>query len=477
MPLAYLGEEIGLPKLAMPDNNDLSAEWSVYAKRDVEIIMTACIKWWQFLESNDMGNFASTLAGQAMNVYRHKYMKIPIFLDNNDKALALTRQGYYGGRVECFRVGRYDGDFYALDVNSMYPSVMQANPFPRKLIAHTRYANLTDLRNWLKRYSVTARVLLRTSIPFAPYRTKDKLIFPTGEFETILSTPELQYALDHAEILELLEVAVYEHDYLFTEFMNDMTTRKSQAKQSGNTVEEHQYKKLINSFYGKWGQSGGKWAEHEYTDDLTCKRWKELDLETGTIIHHRQLGGLIQSKENAGESRDSFPAIAAHVTAYARMNLWRIIEKAGHRNVFYTDTDCVWTNEAGYQALSDEIDPYRLGALKLDKRCNTMELWGAKDYRFGMISKTKGVRKKAVWLDDHKIMQEQWSGLRGLVASGDVTAPRTKTIVKNLKRVYEKGLVTAEGWVIPHRLIHQFGAPKPQAPLDVDAYLVSELLR
>lgn len=460
MPLSFLGDKIGLPKLDMPDNNDLALDWQTYGKRDVEIIRTACIKWWEFLASKDLGSFGSTLASQSMRVFRHKYMKHTIFIDNNENALNLTRSGYYGGRVECFRIGKYKQRYYALDVNSMYPSVMYRQKYPNKLISHTRYATEQDLRIWLRTYSVCARVLLITDRPFAPYRGKSKLYFPIGEFECILSTPELQYALDNCTILKILEVAVYDHEPLFTTMIEDMSALKVEYKLALNYVDEWLIKILMNSFYGKWGQSGGKWLEELLTDDLSCKRWIEYDVDSGKTIHHRQLGGLVQVKDTETESIDSFPAIAGHVTAYARMDLWRIIEKAGVTNVLYCDTDCVLTNEEGRDRLSDELHDTRLGALKIAGDYDGVEILGCKDYQWGPKIKHKGVKKNAVWLDSHTVRQEQWSGLRGLILHGDMSAPQTKTMIKNLRRIYDKGVVAPDGTVSPHHLPAQLHALK-----------------
>jgi DNA polymerase family B len=449
MPLAFLGEEIGLPKLDMPDNNDLTVEWESYGRRDVEILRAACIKWWDFLRENDFGSFAPTLAGQAMRVYRHRYMKHKIFIDSNERALKLTREGYYGGRCECFRIGKFTGDFSAWDVNSMYPFVMAVNRFPCKLLSHTYYANIRDLKTWLQTYAVTSRVLLRTSKPFAAVRNGGKLVFPIGEFEAILSTPEIKYALMHAEILEVREVAVYEQEYLFSDFVNDLYFRKQDSKRQGDTVKEFMYKKLLNSFYGKWGQSGGKWMEEDNCEDLSAKRWIEKDMVTGDIIYHRQLGGLHQIKSTEEESRESFPAIAAHVTAYARMHLWSIVELAQTTNVYYCDTDCVVVSADGTASLNALIDEYRLGALKKVGIYEEIELWGAKDYRFGTKEKHKGVRKNAIWENDHTVVQASWSGLRGLLSSGIVDRPLTKTIRKHLTRLYDKGEVLQDGTVLP----------------------------
>lgn len=452
MALSKLGKTIGRPKLDMPAQNAPAHVWETYGKRDVEIIRDACLDWFAYLKENDMGGFAPTLASQAMVLFRHKYMKHRIFIDCNERALKLTREGYYGGRVECFYIGHFVGEYYSLDINSMYPAVMAEHSYPVKLIAHTFYAKISDLTVWLRTYAVCARVLIDTPEPFAPVRTKSKLIFPTGSFECILSTPELVYALQRGYILDVREVAVYEQEPIYREMVLDQQAIKAQAKRDGDDVLEFRTKILSNSLYGKEGQSGIKWSEVEWSDDLSCKQWTELDMETGKIIQHRQLAGLHQIRENEGESRESFPAIAAHVTAYARMKLWEIINEAGRKNVYYCDTDCVVVNHDGYLALTHRIDPYALGALKLEGEYDDIIINGNKDYYFNDKVKIKGVRNNAVWLDQWTVSQEQWSGLKGLVRDGDVSAPRTRKIIKRLSRQYSKGLVQADGVVLPHQL-------------------------
>lgn len=467
--LAFLGEKIGLDKLDMPDNNDVEGAWDTYTDRDVEIIREACIQWWQYLKDNDWGGFAPTLAGQALMTFRHKYLKHKIFIDCNERALQLTRGGYYGGRVECFKIGRYEGRFFSLDVNRMYPSVMEEFSYPVRLIGHTSYADMADLVAWLSSYSVCARVLLICDQPFAPVRTKDKLVFPVGEYEAILSTPELQYAFEHNYIVKVNEVAVYEHAPIFREMMRDLDKIILQAAETNNKFLYWHVKKFQNSLYGKTGQNGIKWQEAVWTDDLSCKQWIELDYDTGRVTRCRQLAGLIQYKETEGESRDSFPAIAAHVTAYARIKLWRLIQQAGLENVYYCDTDAIWTNETGMNNLLEHMHPTKLGALKVDKTADYIELYGAKDYKFGKTEKTKGVRKDAIWLDGWTVEQEQWAGLKGLIARDSIDAPRVKKIRKTLTRLYGKGQVMPDGSVLPFVLDRTTIEQQAQLRFDVHA--------
>lgn len=463
MPLSELGKEIGLEKYEMPDDNDLTVSWESYGKRDVEIIRDACIRWFAFLEQSDMGSFSSTLAGQSMSLFRHRYMRQRILIDNDETNLALTRAGYYGGRNECFKIGKYTGDFHLLDVNSMYPSVMVDNPYPYRLIANTKHASIDDLSGWLKTRSLTARVLVHTNEPVYPIRNQGKLIFPVGHYECILSTPEIRYALSNKHITEVIEVSIFKQAYLFREMMLDLYKKRLDAKAAGRPVEAFMYRKLMNSFYGKWGQNGLKWNEERQITDLSARRWTEVDLESGRVLHYRQLAGLLQLKSTEGESRDSFPAIAGHVTAYARMVLWNIITEAGMEHCWYCDTDSVLVDSMGRRNLEHRITGGQLGALGVKGSYDSIDIRGCKDYSVGSKSRVKGARKSATWIDPNTIQQARWSSLRGLLATGNVARPVTSTVIKRFRRVYDKGEVSPSGDVTPHAL-GGVASPLPHAP-------------
>ena len=167
------------------------------------------------------------------------------------------------------------------------------------------------------------------------------------------------------------------------------------------------------------------------------------------MTRHRQLGGLVQTRNEEAESRDSFPAIAAHVTAYARMKLWEIITLAGVDNVLYCDTDSVLVNDTGKRNVAFITDKELMGKLSVKGSYSVCEIWGAKDYRFDQLSRTKGVRKDAIWHGTHDVEQVKWSGLRGLVAAGVTDKPITQRIKKHLNRLYDKGVLQPDGVVEP----------------------------
>lgn len=452
MSLKALGGIIGLEKYDMPDISISSAEGDRYCKRDVEIIMKACMRWWQLIEDNDLGGFAPTLAGQAMRAFRHRFMSHKILIDNHEKATAVSRRSYYGGRTECFRLGHIKEHTTLLDVNSMYPAVMRAHDYPCRLLGHTRKASLCDLKEWLKSRCLSADVTLRSTENAYPFRTPERLLFPLGRYRTSLSTPEILRALARNDIEEVHEVAIYEKAPVFADFVNYFYNMRLLADAETRTAEALMYKTLLNSLYGKFGQRGLIWETTEQTDDLSARIWEEKDAETGKIYRHRQLGGIVQVQYNETESKDSFPAIAAHVTAYARLLLYDMINTAGKGNVYYVDTDSLLVNDRGLGALDRYIDPNKLGSLKIEGSYDDVEIFGAKDYRFGSKERHKGVKKNAVWLSANQVRQDQWSSLKGLLATGHLSRPSIKKVTKTLSREYTKGTVLPSGYIEPFRL-------------------------
>lgn len=448
-PLRAMGESIALPKLYMPDNNATEEEWDTYNKRDVEIIMQMVIRWQQFLLDNDMGGFAPTLASQAMRTFRHKYMKHKILIDNNEQALECSREAYHGGRTEAWFIGKTTGDFYLLDINGMYPWVMDKYEYPTKLAYYTCVTHPKDLKAMLKKYLVCARVRVRTTLPIAPKVMDGRLCFPVGEFDCALSTPQLRILMERGEIIKVYDMAMYESAPIFRGYVRDLYTLRRKAADEGDPVSSYMYKIMLNSLYGKFGQKGLVFQGVDRTTDMNPGAWEEYDRDTGESHKFRQLMGVIMKQSSETESANSHPAIAAHVCAYASTELYQMAQQAGVEHVYYMDTDSLLVDGVGFRHLRDLQHETRLGGLKLEGRFNEIEIHGAKDYVFGSRCKVKGVRATALWTSPVTVEQEKWSGLRGMIRQGNISAPVTKILEKRLSRTYKKGQVTVGGRVEP----------------------------
>lgn len=451
--LRELGAQVGLEKLEVDFSTCTEEELSIYCKRDVEILLHTWRKWLSFHEENDLGCFGFTVAAQAFNTFRHRFMEHPIMIHDRTWAYRLEREAYFGGRVECFFIGQVpESPIYVLDINSMYPSVMLGNLFPVRLRGRDRQPSLLALSQYLREYLVIAQVLIRTPVPAYPMRLNGKLVFPVGEFRTTLATPELAYALSQGHILRVGEVVLYEGAPIFTSFVTFFWQARARAKAQGDKAGSLFYKILMNSLYGKFGQKEERWTPLPVEDHGPPRYWKEYDLEEGRWVSYRAFAGRVEVSREEEEAYHSFPAIAAHVTSYARMYLWHLFLLAGRENVYYCDTDSLFVNREGYESLSEMIDPSRMGLLSLKEVCSSLVIYGPKSYRAGDKLTLKGIRKDAQEVAPGVWRQEQWPTLSTLVRRGDLSTYPVLTVEKHLSFTYDKGEVTSEGWVRPLRL-------------------------
>lgn len=439
MPLAKLGERLGLPKLDMPPRDAGKAVWDVYCKRDVEVMKVTVVQWLAFLKDNDLGGFASTLASQCFRTFRHRFMTHEIVIDAEDHTHKISRESYHGGRVECFAFGGQQGPITHVDINSMYGAVMQKGLYPIRLNSFHEELPRERWPRLLRKYCIVARCVVEAKAPCYPVMQDKRLCFPLGRIETTLCTPEIELAIERGELLEMRDLVLYEKAPIFTAYIDYMWGERQKAQAGEREVDAWLFKHLLTNLYGKFGQTGLVFQTSDTITDKTARKFTIIDYDTGKVLKCRQMGGLLQVMSSEGESRDSFPAIAAHVTSGARVLLWRYIERAGLKNVLYTDTDSLFLTAQGARRVRGEIDPTALGKLKREGVYDHMHIHGLKDYELPHKTVRKGVRANAVQIAPNTFTQLQWSSLKGLVELGDVTAPRRRTVTKILKRKYLKG--------------------------------------
>lgn len=452
MPLEQLGDEMGIAKLDMPEQTAPKAEWDEYCKRDVEVIRQAMLVWWDMVYQGDLGNYQVTIASQAMTAFRHRFMPVPVFIDANVEALELARACYKGARTECFWLGESEDRYYTVDVNSMYPWVMRDAELPYKLIGHYRRFGVDDLGRLLEDYSMCAEVEIDTDEPAYPFHYDGKLIFPVGRFTAFLTSKEVEYALSKNHIREVRQVALYDRAILFKEYVGYFYNLRQDYNDRGNKAFGFVCKIMLNSLYGKWGQNGRKWEEYERAEFSRFGVWDYFDATNDESYRFRQIGRIIQRLEKDGESRESHPAIAAHITANARLFLWELINRAGRANVLYCDTDSLIVTQKGLDRLAGYMDEKTLGKLKLEGTADYLSIRGLKDYKFGDKQRIKGVKRKAIEIAPGVYEQDQFRGFTGWLASGDVERVVITRVQKHMKRNYSKGILTESGWIRPLRL-------------------------
>lgn len=448
--LKMIGENIGLKKMDIDFTACSSEELRVYCHNDVKIMVKAWIKWVDFLDRHKLGVWGKTLPSQAFNAFRHRFMSHDIYIHSNEPVLQLERRAYHGGRTECFQLGKYDqGPYYLLDVNSLYPSVMQYRKYPTALISTSTYGTLQDIEQDINDCAMIADVLVESYRSVFPYRYEGRLIFPTGRFRTTLTTPELRQALDHREVKAVGYIATYEHQYIFAEYIDFFYRKRLSYKAVKDKSYDYITKLLMNALYGKFGQAIDRFTTIGLDPKHDLEFWSDWDAEDQEWLTFKKINGKVEVRTGREESYNSFPAIAAHVTAYARCLLHQLLQCVPRYSLFYCDTDSLIVDRRGYEAVKQFCHKTMIGALHLEKQSEAIEINSVKDYVFASTRKIKGVRKNAVQIDIDTFSQWQQVSLRSVIKTGGADTCRWKEVKKQLTGKYTKGIVYPDGLVLP----------------------------
>jgi hypothetical protein len=378
-----LGQIIGINKLPspeclgkIPNNEKERAELIIYNIRDSEI----SYKFIRFLFDSfeQIGTKSKmTIASTSLNLFRCKYLNQSFNIHSKEILIDLLN-AYYGGRTEAFRQGLfYNYNYY--DFCSLYPMCMlNAVPNPNTLRIATKFNNL----ELIKMYDGVSKVRIKTTkylrFPLLPVRTKEKLLFPLGEFTGYYTHIELRKALELGyKILDVDKTYYYTQNVkIFNHFVQDIYKKRREMKILGNPIQLV-YKILLNSLSGKFAQ--------KFTNDVIQPFNFEIsDLEN--LSDFERIQNYIRYTEESEPSNFNCVIWSVYITAYARLMLYSAMIKL---NPIYVDTDSLITKQTIQSG-------FKLGDLELEYKIKKGFIVKPKFYAFVTddgkeISKIKGV--------------------------------------------------------------------------------------
>jgi len=290
------------------------------------------------------------------------------------KLVAPARSSYFGGRTEIFKMIGENLNYY--DINSLYPFVMQRYFYP------TDYKHVVhDYDGELGLYNITIKSPPNIHIPVLPVKL-DKLYFPIGEITGWYTTPEIDLALEMGYELKRVNAGhVFKSDpYLFRSFI------KHQYKKRVETscpVKKILCKDNMNHLYGRMGINIERPVIH-LDDRVGSKLLKEFKMAGGDRVL------FFESKKELHHIYSN-PLISSYVTAYARCYLYRSMRDKFGFDVYYCDTDSVFTRRT--IKTSEKLGGWKL-EYKVKRACFTNPKSYILDLGEKYAMKVKGIPNK-----------------------------------------------------------------------------------
>jgi hypothetical protein len=282
-------------------------------------------------------------------------------------------------------------------------------------------------------------------------RWKDKLIFPIGDFDTYLCTASLRRAIERDEVTQVYSALCYSMGDIFSPFIDYFYEQRMISRDHGNKIADRTAKLLMNSLYGKWSMKIGNEVSNTAIDFDGAYRESIYDDVTGKTMTVTRLFNREIITDGESLAKSSILSIPAHVTDYARMLLWEIIEGVGTEHVLYCDTDSIKVRRSDMPRVKHSFDADALGALKVEGEYDSLIVHGLKDYEMDGKIKIKGVPSRATRDENGDYHYQQFHRQASHLREGRWNAVVVSDVVKHLKRIYTKGRVTSDGTVHPWR--------------------------
>lgn len=384
---------------------DFSDRYHAYHRRDTLLLLQILSTFRELL--NDIaliGNLRLTCASTALAVFKTGYLEYDLILPGKQER-DFTRLAYQGGRTEFVGMGSPKSGTVATfegvnkyDVISMYPRMMWLYNFPLKKGSYRTGDHYTrNDRGIILPGCYRARFRQQHGhVPLLKPRMADGSLGKDGIWagETYATHMELRELESSGGFVEIIDGIIHRHNTmvpLFRTFVDRLYATRLEAERVGNLALKLVVKLIMNNLYGKFGQ--GETGERMAT--LTEAQIKELRQRGAKITPMPDFGDDAYSILEEIDCRNAFPAIAAFVTAAARLTLLRVVNDMNIR-LLYCDTDSFHTQDRIPEELVSDSE---LGKFKLESRPggHTMAYGGRKLYidLTEEKSRAKGIPKKA----------------------------------------------------------------------------------
>lgn len=456
-----LAESVGVERTEYPDPWGPDRPFIDWLYPEVEVIRLSIQELVSGWSGCDCGNWKATAAQLAMTNFQHVCSNNResiggdrIVIHDDDRSHDLERRGYYGGRVVCYDSEPRRGRFYHLDVNSLYPSVMESLQAPVALIKHHSALDLLELRRLRLQRWLVASVRVRTDTDTYPYRGSAGVLWAQGDFWTVLAGEELLRAIDRGHVVDCGAVSVFATYPIFKEWVSEWRQIKENADRSTarGRSDRAVAKAILNSLYGKFAQLGIRWENRLERAPLhDWGMWIGDKSDGSGFTRWRGVAGIAEELVSGKKPRHYAPAISAAITAAARCRMDDLMTVAGIENIYYTATDSLITNEVGYQRLDSagHLHPSKFGKLSVKGIHQEMWVRGLNWYELDDKVTHSGLRRDAIHKDDGELVFDDWPGARRLLSRD----PEGKVVVTQRELrwsdVHYRGEIQPSGRILP----------------------------
>ena len=328
---------------------------------DVQITRRAVQQLLTWLQEQDAGPFRLTGSGQANACWRKRFAAgrtrgglrtdelrltpavTGVWIHGDPNLRSLEREAMWTGRCEAWQHGEIDGPLYEYDMNLAYARIAATHQLPTHLRGEHGPLTLEQIGTIVAAgQAVLAEIEVHNlEEPVAPCRAGERMIWPVGDFQTILWDPELQLLTHTGADIQVKRCWTY-HRGPALKPMAEWLIHLLHADDTPGAVRllaKHWARALI----GRMALRYRRWEPYGTMNDLGLALWVGYD-ENGEPTENLQVGHDRFTLAELTETDQSAPQITGWVMSQCRAQLWDLIQTAGGEHIVYMDTDSLLLN-------------------------------------------------------------------------------------------------------------------------------------
>lgn len=356
-----------------------------------------------------------TVGSISKKLYNTCFQKDTLFASPDD-LLINERRAYYGGRTSIFKKQHNHGDLYYYDINSSYPKAM-TKMMPYRVIRHATMNQTFNLDNvdtiedttlyYISSYNYVGNDSNVINNLIERDEKNNTQSYKNYEKNTVHWGIEVRSAVLNNFVVKSYKFAEYEERPVFKSFAEYMYNERLKIKNS-NPSRSKYFKSILNNLYGKFaqGQSNKTQLLNNF-DDIFDYIGDDLQL----LINYTPIGdgqiGFVEYKDvNTKDNYASLSRFSSYITACGRVALHQAMVNVGFENVYYCDTDSIFTTKKLDDSFISETE---LGKFKLECVISQADFIAPKMYKIvrkedvKSIIKSKGI--KSHHIDDKDITE------------------------------------------------------------------------
>lgn len=443
--LDTVGELVGIPKLDLPDWRDDDSAWAARCQRDVAILREAWHRVIRWVESDDLGNWKATGAGQGWAAFRHRWMTHLILHHDQPEVAAVEREAAWAGRCEAWRWGDLGpGPWWEMDFSAAYTRVAATVDVPTKLIGRI---SPSEARRYLRGVAGRCALLdceVSTEVPTVPTRGPDGILWPVGTFRSWLWDIEAAEVVRDGGTVKIRGAYIYRSEPALQAWAAWILDQLDLPADKLDPVCRLVVKSWGRAVIGRFGARWGSWQPYGAAHGPDVALHLLVDGDAGTARRMLTLGATTFVEHDQEDAPDSAVHVMSYVMAVARCRMLAAMRIVGPDHLAYVDTDGLLVDGEGRRRL----DAAQLPGLRVKAGYRKVEIMGPRQLVVDDTLRMAGIPKRARRTGRRTWAGEVWATLPGSLAAGESDAvsihDRTWTVRgKDTRRAHLPGGRTA----------------------------------